>query len=124
MYSEKQRFGKFKACVNADQSLTLKCFYPPCDKTPPFNCYIFEVDDGMKTQIGSSDKTMVTSSVLFLNASAECQLNIKNHTVIYKNKSRIYTCSLSRMTTTEEKNITVTYSGKGLISNNLIFYRL
>lgn len=112
VYSAKKGFGKFKACVNADQSLTLQCFYPACDNMPPFNCHISEVKGDVKTLLGTSNKAKVKNKVLHLNTSAYCQLNIEKHKEHDINESKNYTCSLSRKTTTDEKNITVRYSGK------------
>jgi len=64
---------------------------------------------------------MVNSIVSYIPVNATsntCQLTINEHATIHHNKTKIYICSLSRRTSKEEKNLTVTketiqYNDKG-----------
>lgn len=75
---------------------------------------MYDVEENTRTLIGSSDPAMVNTNrhVSLLNTSGECKLLIKDYATIHHNKTKIYTCCLSRRTSKEEKNLTVQYSNK------------
>lgn len=106
-------YGTLSACVYKNQSLKVECLYPACDDNTPFNCDLYDVKENTRTLIGSSNWAMVNGKVSYLNASSgKCILIIKDHATMYLNKTKIYTCFLSRRRIKEEKNLTVKYNKK------------
>lgn len=106
---KKPDFGALTACVNKNQSLTIDCYYPPCDNTT-FYCNLY--DDEKGTLIGSSYEAMVNNNLSFYATSDVCRLIIKDHAKIYHNQTKTYVCALSRRKSHEKKTLVVKYTGK------------